>query len=270
MTVLDLADGRQLHYRLDAFTDPWASADTVLMLHGLAESGRTWFAWVPALARRFRLVRPDLPGFGESSPVAEGGSWSVDAVTDDLAALLDHLQLERVHVIGQRAGGALALGFALRHPQRVSRMVLVGAPFALPQSRGKAGGPSWREVLAREGMAALNEKTMSDRFAGAPRAMRDWWLAEMNRTSPHSMTAAAAAMETLDLAPHLMKVQAPSLLITSDRNALVPLQDTVAAARAMPDARLLVLPADSYHLAATHAQACATAARSFLASEPYA
>ena len=54
-----------MHYRVDDFTDPWRQPETVLMLHGNAESGLAWYAWVPNLARQYRVVRPDMRGFGE-------------------------------------------------------------------------------------------------------------------------------------------------------------------------------------------------------------
>src|SRR5260370_8088313 len=58
-----------MHYEVDDFTDPWHRPDTILLLHGNAESGLAWYGWVPALARHYRAVRPDLPGFGHSTPL---------------------------------------------------------------------------------------------------------------------------------------------------------------------------------------------------------
>ena len=265
MSKLETGPGRQLHYRVDDFTDPWQPRrEAVLLLHGLAESGAAWFAWVPGLARRFAVIRPDLPGFGESTPVADGGRWSVDEVADDLARLVAHLGYARVHVIGQRAGGAIALNLALRHPQLLHTMTLISAPLALPQSRGTAGALSWREQLARDGVEGLNRKTMAGRLGNAPQGQQDWWLALMNRTPLASMMAAAAAMETLDLASRLPEIATPTLLISSDTSTLVPLADVVAARSAMQRARLLVLPRDSYHLAATHPDECLGAALRFI------
>ncbi len=54
-----------MHYRVDDFTDPWRQPPTILMLHGNAESGLAWYAWIPKLARHYRVVRPDMRGFGE-------------------------------------------------------------------------------------------------------------------------------------------------------------------------------------------------------------
>ena len=203
---LSLPGGELLHYRVDDFCDPWTRPTAILAIHGLAESGRVWFAWVPALARTHPLIRPDLPGFGLSTPVAENGHWSVDGVADALASLIDHLGHAAVHVIGQRAGGAIALNLALRHPARIRSLVLISAPLALPQSRGSASGASWRDQLRQDGVAGLNRRTMKGRLGNAPQAQQDWWTGEMNRTALPSMMAAAEAMESLDLAARLEQV----------------------------------------------------------------
>jgi 3-oxoadipate enol-lactonase len=261
---LSLRGGELLHYRVDDFCDPWTRPTAILAIHGLAESGRVWFAWVPALARTHPLIRPDLPGFGLSTPVAENGHWSVDDVADTLASLIDHLGHAAVHVIGQRAGGAIALNLALRHPARIRSLVLISAPLALPQSRGNASGTSWREQLRQHGVDGLNRRTMKGRLGNAPQAQQDWWIDEMSRAALPSMMAAAEAMESLDLAARLEQVQAPTLLITSDKGTLVPLSDVLAAHLKMAQSRLMVLPVDSYHLAATEPDVCSAAALKFI------
>src|ERR1700733_12629293 len=87
----------ELHVEVDDFTDPWSEREAILLLHGFAESGRAWFAWVPRLARGYRVVRPDLRGFGASPvpPRAAERTWSVQEFADDIARLLDELELER-------------------------------------------------------------------------------------------------------------------------------------------------------------------------------
>ena len=76
----------EMHYVVDDFTDPWTQPETVLMLHGNAESGLAWWAWVPTLARHYRVVRPDMRGFGQSTPMPKLTSlmnalnWAVNAV----------------------------------------------------------------------------------------------------------------------------------------------------------------------------------------------
>jgi len=84
----DCPDGCKLYYRLDDFTDPWRASETVLFVHGLAESGEAWRAWVPHFARRYRVVRIDLRGFGRSTPMPADFNWTMDVLLDDLIALI--------------------------------------------------------------------------------------------------------------------------------------------------------------------------------------
>src|SRR6202035_4914133 len=73
----------QMHYNVDDFTDPWRQPQTILMLHGNAESGLAWYAWVPKLARQYRVVRPDMRGFGQSTPMPPDHAWTLDELTAD-------------------------------------------------------------------------------------------------------------------------------------------------------------------------------------------
>ena len=79
MPTLKLPDC-DLFYQLDDFTDPWTDAETVLMLHGNAESSLAWYAWVPVLARHLKVVRPDMRGYGRSTPMPREYEWTLDAL----------------------------------------------------------------------------------------------------------------------------------------------------------------------------------------------
>ena len=74
-----------LHYVVDDYTDPWRQPQTIVLLHGLGESGAVWYGWVPHLAREYRVIRPDLRGFGDSTPMPAGYAWSVDTLVRDCA-----------------------------------------------------------------------------------------------------------------------------------------------------------------------------------------
>src|SRR5438094_673074 len=96
-------NGASVHYEDDSFGDPWLQPETVLLIHGVAESSRAWYAWVPHLARAMRVLRPDLPGFGRSS-VPGGYDWSTKSFAATLKGFLDNLGADRVHVVGAKLG----------------------------------------------------------------------------------------------------------------------------------------------------------------------
>jgi 3-oxoadipate enol-lactonase len=83
MPTFRAAYGLVMHYEVDDFTDPWANRETILMLHGNAESGAAWYGWVPTLAQRYRVVRPDMRGFGASTPMPRDFPWTLDGLIED-------------------------------------------------------------------------------------------------------------------------------------------------------------------------------------------
>lgn len=101
----------------------------VLLLHGSGPGVTAWANWrltIPELAKSFRVIAPDMYGFGYTA-FPEKPIRSMDVWTDHLLGLLDALGLDRVHLIGNSFGGALTLAFLIAHPERVSRAVLMGA-----------------------------------------------------------------------------------------------------------------------------------------------
>src|SRR5437773_7395276 len=117
-----------MHYEIDDFTDPWRDRETILMLHGNAESSAAWYAWVPTLARRYRVVRPDMRGFGASTPMPRNFPWTLDVIIDDYCRLMDELGVERFRLVGAKIGGTIARAFAARRPARVRTLTVVGTP----------------------------------------------------------------------------------------------------------------------------------------------
>src|SRR5215813_10889215 len=93
-----------MHYEVDNFTDPWRDKESVLLLHGNAESSAAWYGWVPHLARHYRVVRPDMRGFGASTPMPRDFPWTLQVVLDDFARLMDKLGAENFHVVGAKYG----------------------------------------------------------------------------------------------------------------------------------------------------------------------
>jgi 4,5:9,10-diseco-3-hydroxy-5,9,17-trioxoandrosta-1(10),2-diene-4-oate hydrolase len=103
-------------------------ADAVVLLHGGGPGASAWSNFgrnMPVVAKRFRAVMMDLPGYGESAARPPTGHFFTVAA-DALAGLLDHLGIEKVHFIGNSLGGGTAMRFALRVPDRVGRLVLMG------------------------------------------------------------------------------------------------------------------------------------------------
>src|SRR5258708_20614599 len=103
------------------------------MVHGNSESSRAWTCWVPHLARHYRVIRPDLPGFGQSPEPADYG-WSADELAADIGRFLDALGIETCHLIGAQYGGSGFIRFATGHPPALHALGLLGSPVLCPGS----------------------------------------------------------------------------------------------------------------------------------------
>ena len=109
MPTVKLDESLEMYYEDDDYTDPWRTPEAVVLHHGNAKSSRLWYAWVPLLARQYRVVRLDARGFGRSSLPPEGYDWSLSNFSTDLLRLLDKLGLEKIHLVGETVGGTISL-----------------------------------------------------------------------------------------------------------------------------------------------------------------
>src|SRR5436305_13751538 len=112
------SDGLSLAYDTGDFTDPWKKAPTLLLLHAAMGSARRYFAWVPHLARDWRVVRLDLRGHGRSQVPPAEQPLTLDRLVLDVAELLDHLGVPQPHIVGKSASGHLGHVLEMTKPGR--------------------------------------------------------------------------------------------------------------------------------------------------------
>ena len=163
MPTFQISPDAQLHYEIDDFTDPWRKPETVLTLHGNAESGLAWYGWVPSMARKYKVVRPDMRGFGASTPMPRDFPWTLDIIIDDFTRLMDSLGIDRFHLVGAKIGGTIARAFAARRPERVATLTVIGTP---PPLRAGAAErvPELNAAFERDGVEAWARQTMGSRL----------------------------------------------------------------------------------------------------------
>src|SRR5690606_3635800 len=101
----DLPPDLRLFYKVDDWTDAWTRPETILLVHGFTESTEAWHGWISHLARRYRVIRVDLRGFGQSGAVAKDFEYTDEIWMDDLVRVINLVAGEPVHVIGAKSGG---------------------------------------------------------------------------------------------------------------------------------------------------------------------
>jgi pimeloyl-ACP methyl ester carboxylesterase len=159
----------ELFYRDDWFGEPWRNPEAALLIHGNAESSIVWYAWLPRMAKVFRVLRHDLPGLGRSR-IPAGFEWSLPSLAAFVAHVLDKAGADSAHIIGAKAGGAIAMQFAADYPTRTRTLSVVHVPSAVTNTSVPASATSFAPQLARLGSAASKEMVdyWENMFATAP------------------------------------------------------------------------------------------------------
>jgi pimeloyl-ACP methyl ester carboxylesterase len=258
----DVEPGIRLRYLVDDFTDPWRRPETVLMIHGFAESADAWWGWVPYLARRYRVIRLDLRGFGKSTPLPETHAWSMDRLLDDVRALAGHLGESRVHLVGAKSGGSMALALAARDPGFVRSVVAV-----TPPATAAAAASQWLAQIEKEGVLAFARTTMAGRLGSkaSPQEV-EWWVQNIQGRSPRStLIGYLKWVHGLDLREEVKKIRCPALIITTTGSGLRTVEGVRAWQSQIAGSKLLVLESDAWHAAGSLPDECAKATADFLA-----
>jgi len=245
-------DGLRLQFRVRGAP----SGEGLLMLHGWGGSSLSFMGAASALEERFRLLTPDLPGFGFSEAPKE--AWGSAEYARVVAALPKAAGFESVSVLGHSFGGKVALALATAYPELVKRLVIVAAPIVRlapePDVRGR------RRTYAVLRKAANLVPPLRGRIL-------DWGR---NRYGSADYRAAGPLRPTMvrvvneDWRPALPAVQVPVLLIWGSEDAEVPLEVAEEAMKELPRAELVVLEGAGHFPFLDQPEAFAAAVTKFL------
>jgi len=211
MPKLTTSDGLDLAYFIDDFSDPWLPEDPLLLLHAAIGSSVRWYSMVPALARHHRIIRMDLRGHGASQVPDPARPFSLERLAADTLELLDALGLERVHILGNSAGGYVAQRLAIDQPERVKSLVLFGSTPGL--TRSQVSG--WVPQMGAKGIRPFLAETISDRFPVDevdPRFV-DWFLDEAARNDLAFIQRFVGHMSTVDMMEEIRAIRCPTLMV---------------------------------------------------------
>lgn len=238
----------ELFYREDWFGEPWRRPEPAVLIHGNDESSIVWFGWVPRMGQEFRLLRPDLPGFGRSK-IPAGFEWSLPSLATFVAHVLDKAGVESAHIVGAKTGGAIAMQFAADYPRRTRTLAVASGPASVIA----ISNPSNIPQRDRLGSAASKE-------------MVEYWNTMFATAPQEGVKGLGTALSKFDLARDgvLQRITAPTLVITADRSALQSVEKVRQYQLLIPKSRLVVLHSDAYHIAAANADECVTNVLAFI------
>jgi 3-oxoadipate enol-lactonase len=216
----------------------------VVLLHAFPLNGSMWEAQAAALENSWRLVAPDLPGFGRSSHTPAQPDMRYYA--DTVGALLDKLGVETVALVGLSMGGYVAFECLRRFPQRVSALVLANTrPDADAEEARKSRYEAARRV-SEEGVEVLAELQMERLLSGKTRERRPEIVSRVRamilQSTPGGAVAALGAMrERVDSTPLLSRITVPTLVIGGEEDTISSPEVMAAMAEKIPTARHEVL-----------------------------
>lgn len=255
----------------DTGVDPGGGA--VLLIHGSGPGVSAWANWrltIPALAPHFRVIAPDIVGFGYTDRTV--AHYDLDTWTGHVVGVLDALGIERAHVVGNSFGGSLALSMAIHHRDRVGRLGLMGAvglPFAITPGLEAV----WGYEPSVEAMAALLRIFTATPAPGIEELAELRYRASI-RPGVHESYAAmfpAPRQRWVDALAHaeddVAAITAPTIVFHGREDRVIPLATSLRLFDLIPHARLHVFGDCGHWTQIEHAEEFHRILTDFLLSE---
>ena len=237
---------------------------TVLFIHAFPLNSSMWQPQIDALSDQFRLIAPDLRGFGQSElgtpPV------SLERYSDDLAVLLDTLQIDKATLVGLSMGGYIAFAMLERFRDRIEALVLADTRAGADSDEAREGRFKNAQLAESKGTLAVGEPMLAKLLAsGAPDSLRSRVLEMMRANQGDGVAAALRSMAARpDSTALLETITVPTLVIVGSEDAITPSKEAHTIHAGIKDSQLLELPGTG-HLSNLEAPDAFTAAlRSFL------
>lgn len=234
---------------IDGATLSWREvgegADVLVLIHGFPFNSAIWRPQLDAPPAGWRVIAPDLRGFGGSGPVSE--RLTMDGFAKDVAALIRHLGVRSAVIGGLSMGGYVAFGMIRCAPKLVRAMILSDTRAAADSAEGRQGRLKNAKHVQANGTAALIDAMVprllhADTREKLPHVEQEL-RAVMNASPARSVVAALLGMaERPDSSPDLRSISVPTQVIVGENDEITPPGDARLLARAIPGARIEVIP----------------------------
>lgn len=233
-------DGCQLHY------EEYGHGAPLVLVHGLGSSTRDWEYQIPELARHFRVIALDVRGHGRSDKPRE--RYSIQGFAEDVAALIEHLQLPPVHLVGISMGGMIGFQLGVDRPELLKSLCIVNSGPEVKAKRLRdyveiAKRWSLSRLLSLDTIAKALGKLLFPKPEQAE--LRQKILTRWPQNDKRAYLASLDAIIGWGVRERLSRIKCPTLVVTADRD-YTPAALKQAYVDEMPNARLLVI-ADSRH-----------------------
>ncbi len=262
MAGFTASDGARLAYYIDDFTDPWKAAPTLLLLHAAMGSARRYYAWVPPLARHYRLVRMDLRGHGGSEIPPAERPLTLDRLVTDVIELMDHLIVGGAHIVGNSAGGYLGQQMAMNHGERVKSLMLFGSTPGLKHSQA----PSWIPQIEAKGLRGFLAETIAERLPldQVDPELVEWFLDEAARNDPAYIGKFVLLMASYDWSGEVGRIRCPTLVVVPGAEPIGSTANYEPLRRLVPDVEMRIYDGAPHNICDAFPERCASDVLDFL------
>lgn len=263
MPMLDTADGA-LYYDITDLTPPWLEEpETIIFHHGVATHHGIWGRWWPVLSRKYRIVRFDMRGYGQSTVPPEDYAWSIDGLVKDLLAIADAAGAPQFHYVGESLGGALGYYLAIHHSERLLTLTACTAPH-----RGVSINwvQEWRAFIEENGMEGWSERMMERRFPPGALTDAQWqWFHRVQAACPaHVVVGQGEMLVGVDLSDDLDRIKTPTLMIGGDSSPFLTSTTLADTHSRVPGARMQLFGGARHGVVLSHGTPAAQTMLDFL------
>jgi pimeloyl-ACP methyl ester carboxylesterase len=220
---------------------------TYVLLHAFPIGANLWEPQMRSIPDGWRLITPDLRGFGGSTEMDSVTAMSISDFADDLVTLLDELAIQRVVVGGGSMGGYATFAFFQAAADRVDALVLANTRAGADSPEARANRRSMLALVDREGASGVAREMMPKLLGKTTRESNPDIEANVRRLikqqSPIAIRAAIQRMmHRPDSTPLLAQIKVPTLVVTGEEDELIPVEESRTIANAVSGATLVVIP----------------------------
>ncbi|GLR12365.1 lipase [Chitinimonas prasina] len=247
------------------------NAPPMLLLHGFGGDGDNWVRFTPHMRGDYRVLVPDLPGFGQTGYLP-GQSYSLERQIARLKDFVDMLHLEQVHLVGNSMGGYIAAGFAAAYPERVASLGLFNAAGVDMPKRS----PFYDAALEGENWLLVREPSDFDRIIKLvyhkqpwiPGFLRDFLVAQrMSVADDQDLVFHEIFTERVWLDDRLPAIKAPTLILWGDDDRVLDISSIKLFQAGIRHAQVAIIPACGHVPMLEKPAATARVYRGFLANQ---
>jgi 3-oxoadipate enol-lactonase len=236
--MLIKANGIQMNYELSGKKD----GPFVILSHSLGSSLVMWNPQIKALEPHFQVLRYDIRGHGKSE--APPGAYNLELLGEDAVALLDVLEIEKVHWIGLSMGGMIGQGIALNYPKRLQSLALCDTMAVVPEE----AQPIWQEridAVREKGVASQLEPIMERWFTPTFLSLNPYMLGVIRKeflaTPAQGYLGCIYAIRKLNYLDRLSTIKIPTLIMVGEDDPGTPVSASEAMLQRIPDSKLVII-----------------------------